>query len=166
MVHVPENLVVIRRQISDILPFAFGALAREADEEGYDFVARFVERWNSGESRFDAPGEGMFAAWAETEAGLELAGMAGIVRDPYVDDPHIARLRHVYVAPRYRGRGIAEDLVKLCLNRARDHFRLARLRALNAAAARIYERQGFVATTTVAECTHILELQPARRHDG
>lgn len=153
-----ENPTTIRRQVSEILPFAFGALAREADDEGFDFVTRFMERWHSGESLFNAPGEGMFAAWTETETGPELAGMAGIVRDPYLNDPQTARLRHVYVSKRFRRRGIAEQLVQFCLNQAKGHFKLARLRALNAGAARIYERQGFRPTTSVAECTHILEL--------
>jgi len=154
-----ENSISIRRQTSDVLPHAFDALSREASEEGFDFVAKCLEWWLAGESRFDGPGEGLFAAWAETEKGLELAGMAGIVRDPYVDDPQTARLRHVYVSRRFRGRGIADQLVGMCLKQAEGHFTLARLRALNDGAARVYERQGFVRTTTVSECTHIRELR-------
>jgi GNAT superfamily N-acetyltransferase len=128
-------------------------LAETAREEGHAFVSRFEEEWSSGAARFDGPGECLFIAAAEHE----IAGISGICRDPYQREPDVGRLRHVYVEPRFRSRGLAGRLVRACLECTGSHFRVIRLNTSNPIAARVYERLGFQPATIPGErMTHWL----------
>lgn len=150
----------IRRQPPELLPQDFAELACLALDENLDFIAKFIALWHGRNMRFSHPGEGLFGAWI-TEADQEkLVGLAGVMQDPYLTDPAIARLRHVYVAPAYRGHGIAEALVSACLAQAHGHFEIIRLNAIAANAARLYERLGFRPVTDDGQrATHILALK-------
>lgn len=150
--------VAVRRQDAGPLPMAFFRLACTSVEEELHFVAACVVRWTGRDEQFSRPGEGLFGAWIETDGGSELVGMAGVMRDPYLDDPHIARLRHVYVAPPHRGHGLAEALVRACLAQAQGHFRIMRLNAIADNAARLYTRVGFQPVNDGQRATHILKL--------
>jgi N-acetylglutamate synthase-like GNAT family acetyltransferase len=81
-------------------------------------------------------------------------GSAVHARDPYQPDPDVGRLRHVYVDAALRSRGIGERLVRACLDRTGAHFRIIRLKTINPAAARLYERSGFgaVAAERMTHC--------------
>src|SRR6202035_492747 len=90
------------------LPFAgLDALAAEARAEGFRFVDRMITKWETGKARFSGPGELLLGAF---EDGV-VAGIAGLVRDPYRGDCRTGRLRHLYVRPYWRRRGIATALV-------------------------------------------------------
>ncbi|NLN58481.1 MAG: GNAT family N-acetyltransferase, partial [Gammaproteobacteria bacterium] len=39
------------------LPAQIQTLAKHAAQEGFDFVHRLIEEWESGKNRFDQPGE-------------------------------------------------------------------------------------------------------------
>ncbi len=151
--------VNIRRQSADVLPLDFAELACLALDEDVDFIAKFMARWNGRNERFSRPGEGLFGAWTTEANQVKLVGIAGVMQDPYLTDPTIARLRHVYVAPLYRGYGIAEALVAACLTQAQGHFATIRLNAIAANAARLYERLGFLPVSDGQRATHILPLK-------
>ncbi len=150
---------IIRRFDKGQLPVEIDPLVLEARANGDDFVDGLLERWLSGENRFSSQGEGLFIAWGTEGRAPQLYGLAGVGRDPYLDDPAIARLRHVYVGRDFRRQGIAEQLVLSCLAHANGHFPTIRLRTENPAAARVYERLGFVpvedesATHIKSSCT-------------
>ena len=125
-------------------------LRREARDEGYSFLDRLVEDWLSGENRFDGPGE-VFCGCFDSE----LMAVGGLNRDPFLADPEVGRIRRMYVHPAWRNRGVGEALVRWLLASARGSFRGVRLRAENAAAARLYERVGFTPIID-PQATHIL----------
>ena len=115
------------------------SLIEVADDEDHFFVRRTLSEWSDAANRFDKPAEAFFLAYA----GDEIIGMGGVNLDPYVSDPRVARLRHVYVHPQHRGHGIGEQIVARCLDHARPHFDLVRLRTPGPDADRFYERIGF-----------------------
>jgi GNAT superfamily N-acetyltransferase len=143
------------------LPEGLEALRRASVAEGFRMVERLERRFRSGESRFDGPGEGLFAA---REAG-RLVGVGGVSRDPYLDDPTVGRLRHVYVEPGARRRGVGRGLVAAAVARGAGAFGRIRLRTGRDEAARFYCALGF-APSVEPDTTHVLEgaaLERARR---
>jgi GNAT superfamily N-acetyltransferase len=125
----------------------------EARSEGYRFLETLVEEWLSGRNRFDAPGEMLCG---HLDAGI-LTAVGGLNRDPFLDDPAVGRIRRVYVRRPWRNRGIGGALLDTLLSAASGNFHIVRLRAENPAAARLYERKGFL-TIQSPSATHALHL--------
>ena len=116
-----------------------GELESLSATEGHVFVERTRDEWLAGVNRFDRPGECFFLA----KAAGRTVGMCGVNSDPFVDDPAVGRLRHLYVHPRHRRIGMAEALVNRCLAISSGHFRRIRLRTTNPAADQLYRSLGF-----------------------
>lgn len=83
-------------------------LLKASKAEGFNLVLRLCENWESGANRFNLPGEAYFAAEHEGR----LLGVGGRSQDPYLKDPAVLRVRHVYVLPDWRRFGIATALMK------------------------------------------------------
>jgi GNAT superfamily N-acetyltransferase len=142
-------------QISKIrLPIGgLDELRAEARAEGYNFIDRLANEWESGMNRFDASGETLCG---HLENGL-LVAVGGLNRDPFAGRADVGRIRRVYVHPLRRGRGIGAALVSALIDESRVNFACVRLRAENPGAARLYERLGFEPITHPS-ATHILIL--------
>ncbi|HEY8614240.1 MAG TPA: GNAT family N-acetyltransferase [Roseomonas sp.] len=135
------------------LPPGFPGLRDAALAEGWRLLRVLEEDWESGTLRFDAPGEGLFAAWR----GAALAGMLGLSADPYIEEPGIARLRRLYVSSEHRGRGLGRALVEAAATTASENgFRLLRVRA-PVEAGRFYEACGFL-PAVLRSATHVRPL--------
>ena len=119
------------------------SLVDESMQEGYLFVQRTIEDWNNGANRFSDTAESLWGL----VSGMELIGIGGLNRDPYVEDADTGRVRHLYISQAYRRKGCATFLMNAIIERARLHFRLLRLFTTNPDAAVFYEKLGF-------ECTH------------
>jgi GNAT superfamily N-acetyltransferase len=130
-------------------------LRAEARAEGYNFIERLANEWQSRMNRFDAPGEMLCG---HLENGL-LVATGGLNRDPFAGRAEVGRIRRVYVRPAWRGKGIGTALLSVLIEEARRNFSCVRLRAENPGAARLYERLGFESIAD-ANATHILTLQP------
>lgn len=151
---MPSILAQVVIAESRELPSDIGSLRQAADSEGFRLVARLVDEWEDGSNRFDRPGEVLVEARLEST----LAAVGGLNQDPYLDDPRIARIRHVYVLPEHRGSGIGRLLVGELVDRARAGFDRVRLRAGPADASAFYEAIGFAPTRDEPDCTHDLTL--------
>ena len=79
------------------------ALATEAEATGFRGLSRLFSEWQAGGNRFDQPGEALFIA---TDNG-GVVGVCGLNREPYLDDPTVGRIRHLYVAVAHRRKGSA-----------------------------------------------------------
>ena len=126
-------------------------LAKQADQEGYSFVARLISEAKDGRNRFDKEGECFHGAFFEGA----LVGCGGLNQDPYTEQ-HFGRIRHVYVVPGFRRHGVAGMLVKDLLVRSRSSFDVVRLRTSGPHADKFYENFGF-ARTDAANVSHILK---------
>jgi GNAT superfamily N-acetyltransferase len=135
-------------------------LRRAARSEGLGIVERTYVEWVDGTNRFDGHGEVFVVA----KSSGQIVGMCGLNVDPFVADPSVGRLRHLYVAPEHRRRGIGRRLVGACLELARDRFTRVRLRTFDPDAARFYASLGF---TPLAEdsATHGWTVRPPHAHE-
>ena len=88
------------------------------------------------------------ATFLAVDANDSLAGMIGFLREPRSKYAHRGNIVSVYVVPEARGRGIAHRLLDAALAHARSLDGLLQVHltvvAANVAAARSYERAGFV----------------------
>jgi len=136
------------------LPQGFEVLIEAARAEGFVFLERLRDEWRSGENRFDRPGEAFFVA----RRGDRLAGVCGLNRDPYANDPGLGRLRRLYVPANLRRRGAARALVARALSQARGQFTRVRIRTHDPEAERFYRALGFEPVLSCATATHELAL--------
>jgi GNAT superfamily N-acetyltransferase len=127
-------------------------LRAESSREGFKFVERLCAEWASGDNRFNAPGEALFVAVSSDQ----VVGLCGLNRDPYAHDPHVGRIRRLYVVPAYRRQGVGRALLESAVAHAAGHFSV--LRARTDAADQFYTAHGFRRLAADAEATHILEL--------
>lgn len=130
------------------------ALLAESEQQGFRFVRRLVQEWESGDNRFDRPGEALFVA----RVGVDVVGVCGLSVDSYTGDPKVGRVRHLYVLVPHRRSGVGEQLVADVLEAARGRFERLHLRTTNPTAARLYERLGFRRTFDARDRTHALDV--------
>ena len=130
-------------------------LLEESKRMGFRFVERLIAEWESGDNRFDKDGEALFIARDDKK----VVGICGINIDPYLGDPQVGRIRHLYVIAEERRRGIGRKLVQRVIEDARRHFLYLRLRAANEDSYRFYSALGFSSVYRDENCTHILDLK-------
>lgn len=139
-----------------VLPLdRFADLVTESEQAGHRFLRRLLEEWDSGVNRFDRPGEALFIASVDDQ----VLGVCGLNIDPYILQPRVGRVRHLYVSSVHRRRGIGRRLVRELILFARGVFDRLRLRAENEIAAQFYEASGFRRCPGEPDCTHVLELR-------
>lgn len=128
-------------------------LRREGMAEGHHFIERTLTEWDDGSNRFDMNGEGFFIA----RSNQTVVGMCGLNIDPFLTDPTIGRIRHLYVLPSFRRRGIGKKLMEACLHLAQSSCDRVRLRTFDGQPADFYVSIGF---NTVEEdtATHSLQI--------
>ncbi|MFO1149844.1 MAG: GNAT family N-acetyltransferase [Alsobacter sp.] len=136
-------------------PRGLSAIVGEGLDQGHRFLDAVARNWADPAGPYAAPGAVFLVAFA----GEETIGLAGVVVDPFSKEGRTGRLRHVYVSPPWRRRGVAEALVGAALARARGHFDRLRLRTDNPSAARLYERHGFQPRPDEPESTHVLVFE-------
>ncbi|MFP4518877.1 MAG: GNAT family N-acetyltransferase [Oceanicaulis sp.] len=128
-------------------------LPGEAAAEGFRFIDRLTGQAQSGCAAFTATGEVFLAALRSGE----LVGVCGLARDCYGAPPGVARLRHLYVRPAWRGQGIGRRLVGEALAAARLNFSAVRLRTDTQSADMFYRALGFRGVEDV-DATHFIAL--------
>jgi GNAT superfamily N-acetyltransferase len=131
-------MVEIRRlsdlHLQEVVPLVERSLA-----EGHRMVERLVADWRDGSNRFDRDGEALYGAYV----GTALVGVCGRNIDPFRGDPAIGRVRHLYVLPDWRRRGVARALMVEVIGDARGRFSVLTLRTRNPEADRFYRGLGF-----------------------
>jgi len=137
---------------------AMVALVDSASREGHSFIVRLLSDWSSGENRFTDRGEALFIAWDRSTA----VGVLGLNIDPFQTGPRtdaeVARFRHLYVAPHYRGQGIGAELCTRALLYARPTFRHVRLRTPDGRSHPFYEQFGFGRVIGDPKVTYALSI--------
>ena len=137
------------------LPDDIENLAERAHWEGYRFIRRLIDEFESGANAFTHPGEALF----EVRILGKLVGIAGLNIDPYVSGGSVGRVRRMYVHPGHRNHGIGTALIEAIEKHARGSFDLLQLRTDSDAASRFYASVGFVPLHGAAEASHAKRLR-------
>jgi GNAT superfamily N-acetyltransferase len=153
MPELPSDVLIER--IFD-LPSGLEGLVALSLREQFPAIDRLQKDWAAGTNRFDRPGEAVFTA----RAGTRLVGICGLNRDPYLARSEVGRVRHLYVDPEFRRRGVARGLVTRVIEQARESFERLRLRTLGSDADLFYVALGFRRVASEPEVTHEVELVP------
>lgn len=148
-----EQLVIFRVSNIDKLPDGFDKLVHQSVEQNFNFLVKMQNEWRSGVNRFNGEGEIVFGAFDDDT----LVGVCGINIDPYVDDPLIGRLRHLYVSMPYRGYGLGSELVDRCMQHGLIKFTCIRLKAASSHTDNFYRKFGFTRATHDS-ATHVISL--------
>lgn len=138
-------------QINDTNLESINFLAIEAQAEDYSFVQRTIDEWKSGINTFSKRGEILFGIFVSNSC----IGIGGLNVDPYINDPSIGRIRHVFISKKYRDKGLATRLLNRIICLASEHFKLLRLYTENPIAASFYESIGF-REIKAEKATHVL----------
>ena len=109
-----ENLKIER--ITE-LPDSLMTLVVESEQQGYRFLRRLVNHFQNGENRFCCTGEALFAT---TYQGA-LVGIGGVNIQPD-SEGMVGRVRHLYVANRYRHLGIGRQIMAVIEQHSQHHF--------------------------------------------
>lgn len=149
--HLDVNI----RRISDLLTIHLEGLVEESESEGFRFLRRLLDDWNSGENRFSQPGEALFVA----DCVGQIVAVGGLNIDPYADDPTVGRVRRFYVSANFRHKKIGKRLIEEIICLARKHFTVLRLYTNSQVASQFYVAVGFVEYNKPPDCTHILQIQ-------
>lgn len=145
---------IVVERVAQLPDPALDGLLEEGVAQGFGFVRRLADDWNSGANRFDGTGEAFFVA----RRGGRVAGFCGLNVDPYAGSPAVGRLRHLYVAARHRREGVGRALVARVVAEAVKSFATLTLRTDSPDAAAFYEALGFRRTWELPATTHCLDL--------
>lgn len=147
------------KQINNSNIQTIASLANEAKKDGFQFVQRAIDELIGKANCFSGNGE---ILWGVFDDGKCIA-IGGLNIDPYAGDLNTGRVRHLYVSPNYRRKGIATFLLNMIIERAREYFNILRLSAFGSGAAnpiasKFYEEMGFLHKEGLKQ-THMLDLR-------
>lgn len=145
------------RLINQLTFDAIQPLLNSSVQEGYGFIQRLWDEYRSGKNVFDAPGAVLLGVYVAEQ----LIAIGGVQPDPYLRDPSIGRIRHVYVLPDRRRNGIGQKLIEALIDHATDHFTTLTLRTTTQHGSAFYCALGFTTQPRFENATHWMEI-PAR----
>ncbi len=147
--------------IAPLDPFTagFDVLLEESRQEGQRMLVRLRDNWNSGANRFELPGEVLKGVFYVGNRGPEpqLVATGGRNVDPYSNERHAGRIRHLYVMPSMRRQGVGQLLIEHLVEDASRYFNYLNTHAPETAHA-FYQRLGFEPVSGDNHVTHRLAL--------
>lgn len=141
-------------QISHLTLEMLHPLIEPSLAEGYNFVQKLWEEYDSGKVTFTGEGETLLGGYLDGK----LIAVGGIHLDPYLNQPHIGRIRHVYVLPEYRRTGVGKRLVLALIHAASDTFTTVTLRTPTDHGRAFYNAIGFSEAPKYENATHWLDV--------
>jgi GNAT superfamily N-acetyltransferase len=129
-------------------------LVKESLCQGFLFVERLTQEYDSGFNCFDLTGEILLTVSVQGS----VIGIGGLNRDPYFNDLQVGRLRHLYVGSSWRRQGVGRLIVTQIIYEATKNFKLLTLRTNTLVADRFYQKLGFKTHPSWEHTTHHLQL--------
>jgi GNAT superfamily N-acetyltransferase len=124
------------------LPEQIKELAKQAQKEGFQFVDRLIEEFESGKNRFDQPGEFLLLGYDDDK--LVACGGLNQQWNENEIDARIGRVRRFYVLPKYRKHGVGKQLLQQLEKEARANISALCLNTDTKNAAHFYQKQNYV----------------------
>ena len=148
-------------RVTQLGPNELDELVNRSLEEGFKFVQRLRDEYQSGVNRFDQPCEALLLARdADTMDARINVAVIGLNLDPN-GQPGVMRVRRFYVLPERRGHGLGRTMLLEVIQLARGaHAKSLEVHTDNPQAARFYERNGFqpLNSSHASHSSHRLEL--------
>jgi GNAT superfamily N-acetyltransferase len=139
--------------VTKLGPNELDGLVIRSLEEGFKFVQRLRDQYESGINRFDQHGEALLLA----RDASNVIAVIGLNIDPG-GRPDVMRVRRFYVLPEYRRQGLGQKMLLEVIELARAaRAEVLELHTDNPHAARFYERNGFQALNS-SNFTHRFTL--------
>lgn len=126
----------------------------EDSSDVFNFVRRLRDEYKTGYNAFNQKGEVLYLALI----GDRVIGSCGLNIDPYLNEYHIGRVRHLYILKDYRRMGIATQLLDKILCHAKSDFSLITLRTFSEEASKLYVKNGFTRSDKYKYATHYIEV--------
>jgi GNAT superfamily N-acetyltransferase len=131
-------------------------LLDKSREEGYDFIQKLWDEYQSGAVPFRDDGAALLGIFEDDQ----LIGIGGVHTDPYEQSAAIGRIRHVYVLPEVRRQRVGQQLMTALIDHASHHFITLTLRTPTAHGRAFYTSLGFSETPRFKHATHWLDITP------
>lgn len=120
------------------LPDSFKLLLNSSTQEGFNFLLRLQQEFESSTNLFNQVGEVLCAVYK----GMELIALGGINQWGSIAERR-GRLRRFYVLPTYRQQGIGRLLLTHLEHKAQPHFDTLYLYTDTLTAAQFYQACGY-----------------------
>lgn len=147
MVHIQKIEPLTLAQLQPLLDASIS--------EGYTFVQKLWDEYQSGVNDFSGDGEVLLGGYHDDQ----FVAIGGIHTDPYLNSPAIGRVRHVYVLPACRRYGIGKALVQALIDHSAAQFATVTLRTTTDHGRAFYTAIGFADAPRFADATHWLDVK-------
>ncbi|MBD3922960.1 GNAT family N-acetyltransferase [Paenibacillus sp. PR3] len=129
-------------------------LLAESKSQGYRFIQKLIDEYESGDNQFNKQGESLYVAIIDGT----VVGVGGLNIDPYLGRVDIGRVRHLYVRQDYRCHKVGTNLLEAIIEGAKKHFYIITLYTDNPAADQLYTKNGFEKTDQIYKASHVMTL--------
>ncbi|MGW6191818.1 GNAT family N-acetyltransferase [Bacillus cereus] len=147
-----ENIQI--KRIEDLLKYEINHLVKGSKEEGFNFLIKLINEYESKRNTFSKTGECLYGIFQEET----LIGIGGLNQDPFTKDNKIGRLRRFYIAKDYRRIGLGKLLLKQLLRHAKKYFHIVVLHTDTKRGDEFYSANGFVKSENYKGSNHLIRL--------
>lgn len=134
-----------------MLKYEVNHLVQESKEEGFNFLIKLINEYESKRNTFSNTGECLYGIFR----GDTLIGIGGLNQDPYTKDNKIGRLRRL---KDYRRIGLGKLLLKKLLRHAEKYFHVVVLHSDTKQGEEFYSANGFVKIGNYKGSSHLIRL--------
>ncbi|PEX94047.1 GNAT family N-acetyltransferase [Bacillus cereus] len=128
------------KKIEDVLKYEINHLVQESKEEGFNFLTKLVNEYETEINTFNKTGECLYGIFQEEM----LIGIGGLNKNPCIEDNKIGRLRRFYISKDYRRIGLGKLLLNRLLSHAEKYFQVVVLHTDTKQGDMFYTANGFV----------------------
>ncbi|MBJ8091164.1 MULTISPECIES: GNAT family N-acetyltransferase [Bacillus] len=147
-----ENIQI--KRIEDLLKYEINLLVEESTEEGFNFLIKLINEYESKRNTFSKTGECLYGVFR----GDTLIGIGGLNQDPNTKGLKIGRLRRFYISKDYRRIGLGKLLLKQLLRHAEKYFHVVVLHTDTKQGDEFYCANGFVKGESYKGSSHFIRL--------
>lgn len=122
------------------LPLQLDLLIEISQLEGFHFLHRLKQDFETGENCFNQNGEALFTVFTQKE---QLIAIGGLNQHPFHDSEQVGRLRRFYIHPVFRRQCVGHDLLRHAEQYAQVYFHELYLFTDTANAASFYQKMGY-----------------------
>ncbi|MCI3878958.1 GNAT family N-acetyltransferase [Acinetobacter higginsii] len=128
------------------LPAQIDVLIQYSECEGFRFLNRLKQDFQSGTNCFDRIGEALFVVYDQHDT---LIAIGGVNQDPFAESQRVGRLRRFYIHPDYRANQIGTHLLGHIEQYAKAYFERLELFTDTTQAAHFYQSRGYQSIVSV-----------------